>query len=197
MNEEQLARLGIHESWLLPLNETFERFNINTPLRKACFIGQCAHESGHFKFLEENLNYKADSLMRVWPKRFNHALAQECAHDPEKIANVAYADRMGNGDSESGDGYAYRGRGLIQLTGKVNYDAFGNAMGLDVLQNPDYLATPEGACLSAGWFWEHHGLNELADQNELEQMTKRINGGTLGLQERAALMQQALDVLSA
>jgi len=197
MNEEQLARLGIHESWLLPLNETFERFNINTPLRKACFIGQCAHESGHFKFLEENLNYKADSLMRVWPKRFNHALAQECAHDPEKIANVVYADRMGNGDSESGDGYAYRGRGLIQLTGKVNYDAFGNAMGLDVLQNPDYLATPEGACLSAGWFWEHHGLNELADQNELEQMTKRINGGTLGLQERAALMQQALDVLSA
>ena len=197
MNEEQLARLGIHESWLLPLNETFERFNINTPLRKACFIGQCAHESGHFKFLEENLNYKADSLMRVWPKRFNHALAQECAHNPEKIANVVYADRMGNGDSESGDGYAYRGRGLIQLTGKVNYDAFGNAMGLDVLENPDYLATPEGACLSAGWFWEHHGLNELADQNELEQMTKRINGGTLGLQERATLMQQALDVLSA
>jgi putative chitinase len=197
MNEEQLARLGIHESWLLPLNETFERFNINTPLRKACFIGQCAHESGHFKFLEENLNYKADSLMRVWPKRFNHALAQECAHDPEKIANVVYADRMGNGDSDSGDGYAYRGRGLIQLTGKANYDAFGNAMGLDVLENPDYLATPEGACLSAGWFWEHHGLNELADQNELEQMTKRINGGTLGLQERAVLMQQALDVLSA
>jgi putative chitinase len=197
MNEEQLARLGIHESWLLPLNETFERFNINTPLRQACFLGQCAHESGHFKFLEENLNYKADALMRVWPKRFNHELAQECAHNPERIANVVYADRMGNGDSESGDGYAYRGRGLIQLTGKTNYDAFGNAMGMDVLENPDYLSTPEGACLSAGWFWEHHGLNELADQNELEQMTKRINGGTLGLQERAALMQQALDVLSA
>jgi len=196
MTENELQQLGIHEDWLQPLNDTFERFEINTPLRQACFIGQCAHESEHFKFLEENLNYKAESLMRVWPHRFNHALAEECAHNPEKIANIAYAERMGNGPPSSGDGFAYRGRGLIQLTGKNNYRACGNALGIDLVSNPDYLATPEGACLSAGWFWHTQGLNELADANEVEIMTKRINGGTLGLENRVALMQQALDVLA-
>ena len=196
MTENELQQLGIHEAWLEPLNDTFERFEINTPLRQACFIGQCAHESEHFRFLEENLNYKAESLMRVWPSHFNHELAQECAHNPQRIADIAYAHRMGNGGPETGDGFNYRGRGLIQLTGKNNYHACGEAIGIDLVANPNYLSTPEGACLSAGWFWQHHGLNELADANDVEQMTKRINGGTLGLENRVALMQQALDVLA-
>lgn len=197
MNEHDLQQLHISPDWLQPLNDTFDRFNIDTPLRQASFIGQCAHESGHFKFLEENLNYKAEGLMRVWPKRFNAELARQCARNPELIANIAYANRMGNGSPETGEGYAYRGRGLIQLTGKANYTACGNALGVDLLSNPDYLSTPEGAAFSAGWFWESHGLNNFADNNDVEGMTKRINGGTLGLHDRVALMQQALNVLSA
>jgi len=196
MTENELQQLGIFEAWLEPLNDAFERFEINTPMRQACFIGQCAHESEHFKFLEENLNYKAESLVRTWPHRFTPELAAECAHNPEKIANIAYADRMGNGPPSSGDGFAYRGRGLIQLTGKNNYTACGNALGLDLVSNPDFLATPQGAALSAGWFWYTQGLNELADANEMEIMTKRINGGTIGMENRLALMQQALEVLA-
>jgi len=196
MTEIELQQLGIHEAWLQPLNDTFDRFEINTPLRQACFIGQCSHESEHFRFLEENLNYKAESLMRVWPSHFNHAMAQECAHNPKKIADIAYAHRMGNGGPETGDGFAYRGRGLIQLTGKSNYHACGEELGIDLINNPDYLSTPEGACLSAGWFWHTHGLNQLADANEIEPMTKKINGGTIGLENRVALMQQALEVLA-
>jgi len=196
MTENELQQLGIHESWLEPLNDTFERFEINTPLRQACFIGQCAHESEHFRFLEENLNYKAESLMRVWPTHFNHELAQECAHNPQRIADIAYAHRMDNGGPESGDGFRYRGRGLIQLTGKNAYRECGQAIGVDLINDPEYLTTPEGACLSAGWFWYTRGLNELADANEVEEMTKRINGGTLGMENRIALMQQALDVLA-
>jgi putative chitinase len=196
MTENELQQLEIDGAWLEPLNATFERFDINTPLRQACFIGQCGHESEHFRFLEENLNYKAESLMRVWPTHFNHELAQECAHSPQRIADIAYAHRMGNGGPETGDGFNYRGRGLIQLTGKNNYRTCGEAIGVDLVNNPDYVATPEGACLSAGWFWQKHGLNELADANEVEEMTERINGGTLGLENRIALMQQALDVLA-
>ena len=196
MTEIELQQLGIHEAWLQPLNDTFDRFEINTPLRQACFIGQCSHESEHFRFLEENLNYKAESLMRVWPSHFNHAMAQECAHNPKKIADIAYAHRMGNGGPETGDGFAYRGRGLIQLTGKSNYHACGEELGIDLINNPDYLSTPEGACLSAGWFWHTHGLNQLADANEIEHMTKKINGGTIGLEDRRKHAELALQVLS-
>jgi len=196
MTEADLQQLGIHESWLGPLNNTFDRFEINTPARQAFFIGQCSHESGHFKFLEENLNYKVESLVHTWPQRFTPVLAQECAHKPEKIANIVYANRMGNGNPESGDGYKYRGRGLIQLTGKSNYIACGQALGVDLESTPDYLSTPAGAALSAGWFWSAHGLNKLADANDLEQMTRVINGGTIGLEDRFALMQKALEVLA-
>jgi len=196
MTESELQQLEIDGAWLEPLNDTFERFDINTPLRQACFIGQCSHESEHFRFLEENLNYKAESLLRVWPSHFTPETAQQCAHNPKKIADIAYAHRMGNGGPETGDGFAYRGRGLIQLTGKSNYYACGEALGIDLINNPDYLSTPEGACLSAGWFWHTHGLNQLADANEIEPMTKKINGGTIGLENRVALMQQALEVLA-
>jgi len=196
MTESELQQLEIDGTWLEPLNATFERFDINTPLRQACFIGQCAHESEHFKFLEENLNYKAESLLRVWPNHFTPETAQQCAHHPQLIADIAYAHRMGNGSPDSGDGFRYRGRGLIQLTGKNAYRECGQAIGVDLVNDPEYLTTPEGACLSAGWFWQTHGLNELADANEVEEMTERINGGTLGIENRVALMQQALDVLA-
>ena len=121
MNVEQLHALGIDAKWFDPLLETFARFDISTPYRQAAFVGQCQHESGNFKMLEENLNYKAESLIRTWPSRFDAENAEEYAHNPEKIANKVYAGRMGNGNEESGDGWKYHGRGLIQLTGKDNY----------------------------------------------------------------------------
>ena len=198
MNVEQLHELGIDAKWFDPLLETFARFDINTPLRQAAFMGQCQHESGNFKTLQENLNYKPEALMRVWPSRFpDMETALEYAHNPEKIANKVYAGRMGNGDEESGDGWLYHGRGLIQLTGKDNYALCGDSLMLDLLRDPDILLTPQGACLSAGWFWRKHGLNECADVKEYILMTKRINGGNLGLEDRVAKMDTALGVLTA
>jgi len=195
MNVEQLHALGIDAKWFDPLLETFARFDISTPYRQAAFVGQCQHESGNFKMLEENLNYKAESLISTWPSRFDAENAQEYAHNPEKIANKVYAGRMGNGNEESGDGWKYHGRGLIQLTGKDNYTLCGDALMLDLLRDPDILLTPQGACLSAGWFWKKHGLNECAEAKQYELMTKRINGGNLGLEDRIAKIDAAVNVL--
>ena len=195
MNVEQLHALGIDAKWFDPLLETFARFDISTPYRQAAFVGQCQHESGNFKTLEENLNYKAESLISTWPSRFDAENAQEYAHNPEKIANKVYAGRMGNGNEESGDGWKYHGRGLIQLTGKDNYTLCGDALMLDLLRDPDILLTPQGACLSAGWFWKKHGLNECAEAKQYELMTKRINGGNLGLEDRIAKIDAAVNVL--
>ena len=195
MNVEQLHALGIDAKWFDPLLETFARFDISTPYRQAAFVGQCQHESGNFKTLEENLNYKAESLIRTWPSRFDAENAQEYAHNPEKIANKVYAGRMGNGNEESGDGWKYHGRGLIQLTGKDNYTLCGDALMLDLLRDPEILLTPQGACLSAGWFWKKHGLNECAEAKQYELMTKRINGGNLGLEDRIAKIDAAVNVL--
>ena len=195
MNVEQLHALGIDAKWFDPLLETFARFDISTPYRQAAFVGQCQHESGNFKMLEENLNYKAESLIRTWPSRFDAENAEEYAHNPEKIANKVYAGRMGNGNEESGDGWKYHGRGLIQLTGKDNYTLCGDALMLDLLRDPDILLTPQGACLSAGWFWKKHGLNECAEAKQYELMTKRINGGNLGLEDRIAKIDAAVNVL--
>jgi len=195
MNVEQLHALGIDAKWFDPLLETFARFDISTPYRQAAFVGQCQHESGNFKTLEENLNYKAESLIRTWPSRFDAENAQEYAHNPEKIANKVYAGRMGNGNEESGDGWKYHGRGLIQLTGKDNYTLCGDALMLDLLRDPEILLTPQGAALSAGWFWKKHGLNECAEAKQYELMTKRINGGNLGLEDRIAKIDAAVNVL--
>ena len=195
MNVEQLHALGIDAKWFDPLLETFARFDISTPYRQAAFVGQCQHESGNFKMLEENLNYKAESLIRTWPSRFDAENAEEYAHNPEKIANKVYAGRMGNGNEESGDGWKYHGRGLIQLTGKDNYTLCGDALMLDLLRDPEILLTPQGACLSAGWFWKKHGLNECAEAKQYELMTKRINGGNLGLEDRIAKIDAAVNVL--
>jgi putative chitinase len=196
MTNEQLQELGIDAKWLQPLEDTFAKYDINTPERQAAFIGQCAHESGNFKTLEENLNYKPEALMRVWPSRFpDLATAMKYAHNPEAIANKVYGGRMGNGVEETGDGWKYHGRGLIQLTGKENYANCGSGIGVDLLSSPGLLNTPEYAALSAGWFWNKKGLNALADAGDFETMTKRINGGTLGLDDRKAKIAKALSVL--
>jgi len=201
MNTEQLAKIlkmkpSKAGEWIDAINETFEKFDISTPERQACFLGQCAHESGGFTALSENLNYSAASLCRVWPKRFPTITdGQICERNPEKIANRVYASRMGNGDEESGEGYAYRGRGLIQLTGKSNYDACGKALDVDLIENPDLVATPQYAALSAGWFWNKNKLNAYADKGDMEGLTKKINGGTHGIEDRVARTQLAIDVL--
>ena len=196
MTEQQLQALGIDIKWLKPLEDTFAKYDINTPKRQAAFIGQCAHESGNFKTLEENLNYKPESLMRVWPSRFpDLPTAMKYAHDPIKIANKVYGGRMGNGPEESGDGSKYHGRGLIQLTGKESYDNCGKAIGVDLINQPGLLAQPDLAAMSAGWFWNKKGLNALADAGDYETMTKRINGGLIGLDDRKVKIAKALQVL--
>ena len=195
MTLDQLDKLGLDHKWLEPLNETFEKYEINTPKRQACFIGQCMHESGGFKTLQENLNYSAPALMRTWPSRFPDLdTADKYAHNPQMIASKVYAGRMGNTTPEEAGKYI--GRGLIQLTGKENYANCGLGLGVDLLGNPDWLATPKYAALSAGWYWRKRNLNELADNMDIETMTKRINGGTIGLDDRKAKINMCLNALA-
>ena len=180
------------DKWADALQKTCDQFEINTPERQAGFIAQCAHESGMFKFVEENLNYSDKALLSVFGKYFNADTAVQYARKPEMIANRVYGNRMGNGDEASGDGWKYKGRGLIQLTGKENYTRFGNAIGVDIVNNPELVATPEYATLSAGWFWSANGLNKLADAKDILGMTKRINGGTIGLDHRTELYNKLM-----
>lgn len=198
VNAEQLKKLHIGEQWVDALNETFARFDISTPARQASFIGQCGHECGNFKVLEENLNYRAETLMKLWKSRFpTIEIANEYAKNPKKIANKVYSSRMGNRDESSGDGYRFRGRGCIQLTGHANYFHAGNACGEDFVMNPDLVATPKYAAMTAGWFWNTHKLNQYADIRDYTMMTKRINGGTIGLNDRIKHINHALEVLTA
>jgi putative chitinase len=176
------------------LNETFEHFEINTPARQAMFIAQTAHESGNFSAVEENLNYAAKALMAFWPKKFA-GVADAYARNPQKIANRAYCDRMGNGPESSGEGFKYRGRGLIQLTGKDNYKMCGRALGIDLLEDPDQVAKNPVAVLSAGWFWDTRKLNTWADKEDVTTVTKKINGGVIGLADRTAHFHHILEVL--
>ena len=194
---EQLKQLKIGAEWTDALNETFERFNINTARRQAAFIGQCSHECGNFRVLEENLNYRAETLQKLWPKRFDAAKAQACARNPKLIANTVYSNRMGNRDESSGDGYRFRGRGCIQLTGSANYFHAGQALGVDLIMEPELVATPKYAALTAGWFWDTHRCNELADAMNWTGLTKKINGGTIGLQDRIKHIEHAMHVLTA
>jgi putative chitinase len=196
MLESQLLALGIDGKWLEPLKETFEKYGIDTAKRQAAFIGQCMHESGGFKLLEENLNYSAKALMATWPSRFpTEEMANQYARNPEKIANKVYGGRMGNGTEETGEGWKYRGRGIKQLTGKENYDRCGSGLGVDLVSDPDKLLDPKYAALSAGWFWNKHNLNDLADKSDVETMTKRINGGLLGLDARKVAIAKAESIL--
>jgi putative chitinase len=189
-----LQALGIDLKWEEPLQVTFDKYDISNVRRQAAFIGQCAHESGNFKTLQENLNYSAEGLMKTWPSRFAaKEIADQYARQPAKIAGKVYNGRLGNTSEEEAS--KYLGRGLIQLTGKDNYERCGLAIGADLLSDPNLLLDPRYAALSAGWFWNKHGLNELADQQEHGIITKRINGGTLGLDDRIAKTTKALSVL--
>lgn len=178
------TKADILADWIEPLEDACEVYEINTPSRLACFLAQTAHESGGFKAIRENLNYSAQSLTRVFPKYFNAALAAKYERKPEMIANRVYANRMGNGSEESGDGFTYRGRGLIQLTGKNNYTRFAADFGMTLDEAVEYLETYDGAAMSAGWFWDANKLNDIADREDMLLLTKRINGGTIGLQDR-------------
>jgi putative chitinase len=196
VNSEQLKALHIDSKWVDPLNETFKRFDIATPRQQAAFIGQCGHECGHFKMLEENLNYRAETLMKLWPKRFpSLEFAKQYERNPKKIANSVYANRMGNRDEASGDGYRFRGRGCIQLTGSANYFHAGKALGVDFVMQPELVATPQYAALTAGFFWNTQRLNALAEVLNHTALTKKINGGTIGLDDRIAHTNHALAVL--
>jgi putative chitinase len=197
VTSEQLKKLHIGEQWVDALNATFQRFNIDTPVRQASFIGQCGHECGNFKILEENLNYRAEALMRLWKSRFpTIEIANEYARNPKKIANKVYASRMGNRDESSGDGFRFRGRGCIQLTGHANYFHAGKACDVDFVMEPDLVATPQYAAMTAGWFWDTHKLNQFADVRDFKTMTKKINGGFIGLDDRIKHINHAIQVLT-
>ena len=196
--KEILPSIPYLDEWYDALSKVLPDYDIATPERVAAFMAQCAHESGGFKTLKENLNYKAESLCKVFSKYFpNLELASQYAHQQEKIANKVYGNRMGNGDEASGDGYRYCGRGLIQLTGKDNYTAFAESIETPVEELPEYLSTFEGAVQSACWFWETNNLNKYADSGDILTMTKRINGGTIGLEDRKKHYAHALHVLGA
>ena len=179
-----------------PLNAAFAHFDITTVQRASCFLAQVGHESGGFRAIVENLNYSAEGLRKVFPKYFPTAdLANAYARKPEKIANRVYANRMGNGPENLGDGWRYRGRGLIQLTGKRNYELFAAAMGMSLADTIAYLETREGAAMSAGWYWSANGLNSLADQGLFKKMTVAINGGLNGYKDRLAHYEKARNLL--
>jgi putative chitinase len=194
MIESQLIALGIDGKWLEPLKDAFVKYDISTSLRQAAFIGQCQHESNNFKTLEESLNYRPETLMKVWPSRFpDLQTADKYAHNPQLLANKVYAGRLGN--NQENDGWNFHGRGLIQLTGRENYANCGSGLGVDLIGHPDWLLDPQYAALSAGWFWNKKGLNALADAQDYDTMTKRINGGLIGLDDRKAKIAKALSVL--
>ena len=207
LNESQLRQImpacTDPANWIQPLNNAMSRFDITAPDRMAVFLAQIAQESGQLTRLSENLNYTAKRLMQVWPTRFPTLdKAQPFEKNPQKLANYVYAKRLGNGDEASGDGWNYRGRGIIQLTGRGNYRATALGVGLPLEEQPDLLVQPGPATLSAAWFWKSHGLNELADDqnddNDIEDfktITKRINGGLVGLNERLAFWEKAKGVL--
>jgi putative chitinase len=185
-------------AWEAALRTPMQREAIATPKRAAAFLGQCAVESGGFRALTENLGYSAPRLRQIWPNRFpTEAAAQACANNPEKLANTVYANRLGNGPPESGDGWTFRGRGLIQLTGRSGYGKFAEAMGMDLQAAIAHAETRQGAADSAAWFWSTNALNPLADAWMLNNITRRVNGGTLGAPERARLAQAALTAIGA
>jgi putative chitinase len=203
LTKEQLKQLLPNnpyiDHWHHALSILLPDYEINTPKRIAAFVAQCSHESGGFMVLKENLNYKAASLRKLFGKYFpSDDIANEYASKPNKqeaIANRIYASRMGNGDESSGDGYKYCGRGLIQLTGKSNYVAFADSLQISPEEASQYLATFEGAAQSACWFWESNNLNQWADKGDIVTLTKRINGGTIGLEDRIKHYEHALHVL--
>jgi putative chitinase len=202
------------EKWVEAVAAACQEFNINTPQRIAGFLSQCAHESGGFERLQENLNYSADGMAGIWPRRFAvigpdkkpvkkdgknipNKFALALHRKPEMIANVVYSGRMGNGPTESGEGWLYRGRGLKQLTGKDNHRACSAGLGVDLVSNPDMLLEPVYAARSAAWFWATNKCNSFADAGDIEGLTKKINGGLIGIDDRKKRYASAVSSLSA
>jgi putative chitinase len=186
MNIDKLKGV-IPDGVITQIDSIKDKFEINTAVRLAHFLAQCSHESGDFKVTQENLNYSGKGLLATFPKYFDVETALVYEHKPEKIANVVYANRMGNGDKASGDGYRFRGRGYIQLTGHDNYAAFGKAIGEDTLANPDLVAT-KYPLASAAWFWNKNKINAIADggatSEVVAKVTRKVNGGVIGLDDR-------------
>lgn len=215
ISQEQLAQIlpgnSYVSQWCDTLNKILPKYNIDTVARAGDFIGQCAHESGNFTQLSENLNYSAQGLANTWPGRFAvkgadgnavkpytpTELATSIQRNPELIANNVYADRMGNGSVESGDGWEFRGRGLIQITGRANYTAFGTTINMTPEEVVEYAQTFDGAVQTACWFWTTNNLNQYADTNNIQTMTRRINGGLNGLDDRIAKCNLAQQILGA
>ena len=197
MTKEQLAKISSKLDFDTT-NELFEQYQINTPRRQAMFLAQCAHESGGFKFKCENLNYSENALLSVFGKYFKNTQhsASECARKPEKIANIVYANRMGNGDHASGDGFKFRGRGYIQLTGRNNYTDFAKSIDKDIDEVVSYCETDAGALHSALYFWDKNNLNAIADTGDVEKVTRRVNGGTNGLEDRKKHYNEYLAILN-
>lgn len=207
------AKIKETDKWLHPITQTCIEFEINTPQRIASFLAQTSHESGGYTMLTENLNYKATTLAGCWPNRFAemdgkkkpkkdakgalipNKVALSIAGKPELIANFVYSSRMGNGAPQTGEGWLYRGRGAKQLTGKDNYKRCGEALGLDLINNPDLLIEPINAARSAGWFWKVNKLADFADAGDIKGMTKKINGGYIGLEARQALYDKLIKLL--
>ncbi|WP_460421808.1 glycoside hydrolase family 19 protein [Pseudomonas sp. ZL2] len=204
LTEQQLLQIlpsarPVAGIFLPALNRAMARYKIDSPVRVAAFLAQVGHESGQLRNLVENLNYGAEALVRTWPSRFTAVTAAACARQPEKIANLVYSGRMGN--TRPGDGWRYRGRGLIQLTGRANYAAAGAGLVLPLEEKPELLEQPEHAAMSAAWWWSTHGLNELADAGRFQDIGSVINTGKPGrvphgAAERKALYDRALKVLA-
>ena len=194
---EELIHRSDWEDWYEAMLEILPLWEVDTAERVAMFIAQCGHESGGFRVLSENLNYSAKALNTIFPKYFKRAGrdANEYHRQPEKIANVIYANRMDNGDSASGDGWRFRGGGILQLTGRYNYTEFGEAVEMSPEEAVDYVRTKKGALDSACWFWDTNRLNKYCDDMDIVGATKRINGGTIGLDDRKKHYLHAMDVL--
>ena len=209
IEQVQAAKIKNPEKWIDAIIATCQEFEINTPQRVASFLAQTSHESGGYTMLSENLNYRAATLAACWPNRFAvlgadkkpvkengklvpTAVANSIAGKAELIANLVYSSRMGNGPAESGEGWKFRGRGLKQLTGKDNYTRCGSNLGVDLVSNPDLLLEPMYAARSAGWFYKTNNLSSFADVGDIKGMTKRINGGFIGLEQRQALYDSCL-----
>ena len=192
------TKSSILEGYIEPLNTVAEYYEMNVnPARLAGFIAQCAHESGGFTAIKENLNYSAKGLMGTFKKYFpNEEIANQYQRQPEMIACRVYANRMSNGPEESGDGYSFRGRGLIQLTGRANYTKFAQDLGMSLEDTVAYLETPTGAVASAGWFWDNNKLNQYCDSGDFVTLTKRINGGTIGIEDRKHHFELAMNYLT-
>lgn len=192
------TKKSVLEGYVEPLNTVAEYYEMTAnPARLAGFLSQTAHESGGFNFIKENLNYSKEGLRKIFGKYFpNDEIAAAYARQPEKIANRVYANRMGNGPEESGDGYRFCGRGLIQLTGRQNYTKLAADLGISVEETAIYLETPNGAVSSAGWFWDNNNLNQYCDKNDFITLTKRINGGTIGLADRQHHFDEAMHYLT-